>query len=84
MKLHSFKNFVNESKKNKKSVLDDLFGEEEVVKLPKKKPAKKAASKKMDQDGDGDSDFADAKIAQYKAGGMDKKKAVAKSRKFNK
>jgi hypothetical protein len=85
MKLHSFKNFVNESKKSKKSVLDDLFGEEETVKLPKKKPAKKAAtSKKMDQDGDGDSDFADAKIAQYKAGGMDKKKAFNKSRKFNK
>lgn len=83
MKLHSFKNFVNESKKNKKSIIEDLFSDEETVKLPKKKPAKKAA-KKADQDGDGDSDFADAKIAQYKAGGMDKKKAVAKSRKFNK
>jgi hypothetical protein len=29
-------------------------------------------------------DFADAKIAQYTAGGMDKKKAVAASKKFNK
>lgn len=41
-------------------------------------------TKKKDQDGDGDSDFADAKIAQYTAGGMDKKRALAKSRKFNK
>lgn len=41
-------------------------------------------AKKKDQDGDGDSDFADAKIAQYTAGGMNKKKALAKSRKFNK
>ena len=42
------------------------------------------AKKKKDQDGDGDTDFADAKIAQYTAGGVDKKKAVAMSRKFNK
>lgn len=83
MKLHSFKNFVNESKKNKKSVLDDLFADDDAVKLPKKKPAKKPA-KKIDQDGDDDSDFADAKMAQYKAGGMNKKKAFQKSRKFNK
>ena len=41
-------------------------------------------AKKKDQDGDCDSDFADAKIAQYTAGGMHKKKALAKSRKFNK
>jgi hypothetical protein len=41
-------------------------------------------TKKKDQDGDGDSDFADVKIAQYTAGGMDKKLALDKSRKFNK
>ena len=45
---------------------------------------KSKTKKKKDRDGDGDSDFADAKIAQYTAGGVDKKKAVAMSRKFNK
>jgi hypothetical protein len=84
MKLHNFNSFVNEAKKNKKNYLDELFADEETqVKMPKKKPAKKATTK-IDQDGDGDSDFADAKMAQYKAGGMDKKKAFKKSRKFNK
>jgi hypothetical protein len=46
-----------------------------------KKPVKKKA--KRDQDGDGDTDFADAKIAQYKAGGLSQEKAVKMSRKFN-
>ena len=41
-------------------------------------------AKKKDQDDDGDSDFADAKIAQYMAGGMSKEEAIKKSRKFNK
>lgn len=53
-----------------------------------KKAAAKAKPKKLaknkDQDGDGDHDFADAKIAQYKAGGIDHQKAVKMSRKFNK
>lgn len=44
----------------------------------------KKTKKKKDQDGDSDSDFADAKIAQYTAGGVNKKKAIAMSRKFNK
>lgn len=41
-------------------------------------------AKKKDHDEDGDSDFADAKIAQYIAGGMSKEEAIKKSRKFNK
>lgn len=41
-------------------------------------------AKKKDQDGDGDEDFADAKVAQYIAGGMTKEEAIKKSRKFNK
>jgi hypothetical protein len=41
-------------------------------------------AKKKDQDEDGDSDFADAKIAQYMAGGMTREEAIKKSRKFNK
>ena len=41
-------------------------------------------SKKKDRDEDGDNDLADAKMAQYQAGGMSRKKALAKSRKFNK
>lgn len=40
--------------------------------------------KKKDNDEDGDTDFADAKIAQYIAGGMSKAEAIKKSRKFNK
>jgi len=44
----------------------------------------KKAKKKKDQDGDGDTDFADAKIAQYTAGGVPKKKAIVMSKKFNK
>jgi hypothetical protein len=44
----------------------------------------KKAKKKQDQDEDGDNDFADAKIAQYMAGGMSKAEAIKKSRKFNK
>jgi hypothetical protein len=80
-KIYTFAEFINEAKKMPKM-------QEEKPKAKKKKeekaPAKKAAKKKKDQDGDGDTDFADAKIAQYTAGGMDKKKAVAASRKFNK
>lgn len=41
-------------------------------------------AKKQDQDEDGDNDFADAKIAQYMAGGMTRAEAIKKSRKFNK
>jgi hypothetical protein len=40
--------------------------------------------KKADQDGDGDTDFVDAKVAQYKAGGLDKQKAIAKAKIFAK
>ena len=40
--------------------------------------------KKKDNDQDDDTDFADAKIAQYIAGGMSKAEAIKKSRKFNK
>jgi hypothetical protein len=40
--------------------------------------------KKKDQDGDGDNDFADAKIAQYMAGGMSKADAIKKAKRFNK
>jgi hypothetical protein len=43
-----------------------------------------AESKKKDQDGDGDNDFADAKVAQYIAGGMSKEEAIKKAKKFNK
>lgn len=77
-KVYTFAQFLFESKKQMKA-------KEEIAK-PKKKAAtvKKKAAKKKDQDGDGDMDFADAKIAQYTAGGMDKGKAVAMSRKFNK
>ena len=42
------------------------------------------AAKKIDQDGDGDTDFVDAKIAQYKKGGIPKEKAVAKAKAFAK
>lgn len=48
-----------------------------------KSAKKKSVKRKVDQDGDGDNDFADAKIAQYMRGGMPKGKAIAKSRKFN-
>lgn len=40
--------------------------------------------KKIDQDGDGDTDFVDAKIAQYKKGGIPPKKAIAKAKVFAK
>ena len=72
-KLYNFSQFITEAKKQKI--------EKEMPMLKKK--AKKSPKKK-DQDGDGDADFADAKMAQYKAGGMDKKKAIQASRKFNK
>lgn len=40
--------------------------------------------KKVDQDGDGDTDFVDAKVAQYKAGGIPKDKAIKKAKMFAK
>lgn len=40
--------------------------------------------KKVDQDGDGDTDFVDAKIAQYKKGGIPKDAAVKKAKLFAK
>lgn len=40
--------------------------------------------KKIDQDGDGDADFVDAKVAQYKKGGIPKEKAIAKAKIFAK
>ena len=40
--------------------------------------------KKIDQDGDGDTDFVDAKIAQYSKGGIPKDKAIAKAKMFAK
>lgn len=39
---------------------------------------------KVDQDGDGDTDFVDAKIAQYQAGGIKKDIAIAKAKLFAK
>jgi hypothetical protein len=52
--------------------------------LFEKKNNKIKSKKKKDQDMDGDMDFADAKVAQYMAGGMSRAKAIALSRKFNK
>lgn len=76
-KVYTFSEFILEAKKHTK--------EKEVMhKNKKKKETKPVNKKKKDQDGDGDSDFADAKIAQYTSGGIDKKKAIAMSRKFNK
>ena len=49
-----------------------------------KKSHKLKSKKKKDQDMVGDRDFADAKIAQYMAGGMSKADAIKMSRKFNK
>lgn len=72
-KLYNFSQFITEAKKQKA----------EKKEMPPKKMVKKS-TKKKDQDGDGDQDFADAKIAQYTAGGMDKGKAMKMSRKFNK
>jgi hypothetical protein len=40
--------------------------------------------KKVDQDGDGDTDFIDAKVAQYQKGGMTKGQAIAKAKQFAK
>jgi hypothetical protein len=40
--------------------------------------------KKVDQDGDGDMDFVDAKVAQYTKGGIPKSKAIAKAKMFAK
>jgi hypothetical protein len=40
--------------------------------------------KKVDQDGDGDTDFVDAKIAQYQKGGIKKGQAIAKAKMFAK
>jgi hypothetical protein len=40
--------------------------------------------KKIDQDGDGNTDFVDAKVAQYKAGGIPKDKAIKKAKMFAK
>lgn len=78
--IYTFSEFIFEAKKQMKMKDEMPKGKKKEEKVP----AKKAGKKKKDQDGDGDTDFADAKIAQYKAGGMDKKKAVAMSRKFNK
>lgn len=50
----------------------------------KKQNKLKNTKKKKDQDMDGDADFADAKIAQYMAGGLSKQEAIRLSRKFNK
>ncbi len=49
-----------------------------------KKHSKLNHKKKKDQDMDGDNDFADAKIAQYMAGGMSRAEAIKMYRKFNK
>ena len=73
--IYSFGEFVFEAKKQTK--MKD-------TPLNKKATPKKKVANKKDQDGDGDADFADAKIAQYSAGGMDRKKAIMMSRKFNK
>ena len=40
--------------------------------------------KKVDQDADGDTDFIDAKVAQYQKGGMTKGQAIAKAKQFAK
>jgi hypothetical protein len=40
--------------------------------------------KKVDQDWDGDTDFIDAKVAQYQKGGMTKGQAIAKAKQFAK
>ena len=40
--------------------------------------------KKVDQDGDSDTDFIDAKVAQYQKGGMTKGQAIAKAKQFAK
>jgi hypothetical protein len=40
--------------------------------------------KKVDQDGDGDMDFIDAKVAQYMKGGMSRAQAIAKAKAFAK
>jgi hypothetical protein len=77
-KVYTFNEFIFEAKKQMKDEI--AKGKKKEV----KEPAKKANKKKADKDGDGDTDFADAKIAQYTAGGVEKKKAVAMSRKFNK
>lgn len=58
----------------------ESFTVNEAKKKEKAKPAKK---KKIDQDGDGDNDFADVKLAQYKAGGVDKKRAMMLAKKYN-
>lgn len=79
-KIYTFAEFINEAKKMPKMKEEMPKGK----KKEEKAPAKKSTKKKKDQDGDGDMDFADAKIAQYTKGGVDKKKAVAMSRKFNK
>ena len=79
-KIYTFAEFINEAKKMPKMQEEKPKGK----KKEEKSPAKKAPKNKKDQDGDGDTDFADAKIAQYTKGGVDKKKAVAMSRKFNK
>lgn len=39
---------------------------------------------KVDQDGDGDTDYVDAKVAQYQAGGIKKDIAIAKAKLFAK
>ncbi len=79
-KIYTFAEFINEAKKMPKMQEEKPKGKNK----EEKDPVKKVAKKKKDQDGDGDMDFADAKIAQYTAGGMDKKKAVNASKKFNK
>ena len=40
--------------------------------------------KKVDQDGDSDTDFIDAKVAQYQKGAMTKGQAIAKAKQFAK
>ena len=39
---------------------------------------------KVDQDGDGDTDYVDAKVAQYQKGGIKKGQAIAKAKMFAK
>ena len=74
-KIYTFDQFVFEAKKNTKAHKE--------MPVKKKTGAKKKSTKAKDQDADGDTDFADVKIAQYTAGGIDKSQAISMSRKFN-
>jgi hypothetical protein len=78
---------VDLGKINLKKFIDENSGRNYVEKFSQFESIKEFVineKKKIDQDGDGDTDFVDAKVAQYTKGGIPKDKAIAKAKMFAK